>query len=275
MITQPHERNIFDQALLSHALTEAYPGICMIRLSCDDIMSATALDPNSSTLTYHSSTGPTEVSVVYYRCMYGPEDFGREEHWQGRERLERSRAINCPNLATQLAGCKKVQQVLTDAAFLKGRLPIPSDELRSTWMPIHALDDQGVCLVTDPAHAARFVLKPQREGGGHNIYKDAIPGYVANLSAEERKAYILMQLIETPSGVRNLLVRGGSSAPAAEVVSELGVLGVALFRSGPEEGQVKMLRNVEAGHLLRTKNSESDEGGVAVGISCLDSPYLI
>jgi hypothetical protein len=32
--------------------------------------------------------------------------------------------------------------------------------------------------------------------------------------------------------------------------------------------------NKEAGHLLRTKVSNSDEGGVAAGFAVLDSPYL-
>lgn len=33
--------------------------------------------------------------------------------------------------------------------------------------------------------------------------------------------------------------------------------------------------NESAGYLLRTKNSTTDEGGVAAGFSVLDSLYLI
>lgn len=33
--------------------------------------------------------------------------------------------------------------------------------------------------------------------------------------------------------------------------------------------------NQEAGYLLRTKSSDSDEGGVAAGFAVLDSPILI
>ena len=36
-----------------------------------------------------------------------------------------------------------------------------------------------------------------------------------------------------------------------------------------------MLENFEAGHLVRTKNEESNEGGIVVGFSVLDTPYLI
>jgi hypothetical protein len=36
-----------------------------------------------------------------------------------------------------------------------------------------------------------------------------------------------------------------------------------------------VLINKEAGHLVRTKTSSSNEGGVAAGFAVLDSPYLV
>jgi glutathione synthase len=33
--------------------------------------------------------------------------------------------------------------------------------------------------------------------------------------------------------------------------------------------------NRQAGHLLRTKSADSDEGGVAAGYAVLDSPFLV
>lgn len=36
----------------------------------------------------------------------------------------------------------------------------------------------------------------------------------------------------------------------------------------------KVLLSRAAGHLVRTKAAESDEGGVAAGYAVLDSPYL-
>ena len=36
----------------------------------------------------------------------------------------------------------------------------------------------------------------------------------------------------------------------------------------------KVVVNRAAGHLVRTKAAESDEGGVAAGYAVLDSPYL-
>ncbi len=36
-----------------------------------------------------------------------------------------------------------------------------------------------------------------------------------------------------------------------------------------------VLYNLEAGHILRTKEAEVTEGGVSVGIGCLDTPALV
>lgn len=86
-----------------------------------------------------------------------------------------------------------------------------------------------------------------------------------------------MELITPPEGVGNWLVRGGDNqARKADVVSELGIFGVSLFgpegSTGHEEGQVEVV-NREAGFLLRTKGRESDEGGVAIGKSCLSEGW--
>lgn len=37
----------------------------------------------------------------------------------------------------------------------------------------------------------------------------------------------------------------------------------------------KILYNKQCGHMLRTKLSSANEGGVAAGLGALDSPYLI
>ena len=59
------------------------------------------------------SDKPLEISTIYFRASYTPTDFPTPQHWETRILLQRSRAINCPSLPLQLAGGKKVQQVLT------------------------------------------------------------------------------------------------------------------------------------------------------------------
>lgn len=238
-------------------------------------------------------------------------------------------------MALQLAGAKKVQQVLTEPGVLEDFLLGPDrpdvgfgkgaggltmedvEKVRKTWIGLWPLDNselgtEGYRLAT--TQSQRFVLKPQREGGGNNIYRTDIPAALKALEHQQyiqqggrrekgevdaREAYILMELITPPEGVGNWLVRGGDNkARKADVVSELGIFGVSLFgpsrATGEGEGQVGVV-NREAGFLLRTKGRESDEGGVAiggfilfgsasfcawkttnqVGISSIDSPVLV
>jgi glutathione synthase len=144
---------------------------------------------------------------------------------------------------------------------------------------------QGHGKVSPGTRLARFkapslVLKPQREGGGNNVYREAIPAFLDALPAEEREAWIAMEMIETPRGVSGYLVRASPSSSGtdngstekkvvrAEVVSELGIFGYALFGEG-------VMVEREVGWLVRTKGTESNEGGVAAGFSVLDSVVLV
>ena len=57
-------------------------------------------------------------------------------------------------------------------------------------------------------------------------------------------------------------------------VSELGVYGAVLF-SPDQSGGAHFHADTSGGHLVRTKSSESNEGGVAVGFSVIDTPLLV
>ena len=234
------------------------------------------------TLPTHAT--PIEISVVYYRAGYTHTDYPTSSHYATRIKLERSRSIQCPSIALQLAGGKKVQEILSRPGiaeeFLLDETKGPErfctrdvEELRASWMNMWALDldgDEGVRRAR--ANADHLVLKPQREGGGNNIYKASIPRFLDGLKITDRQAWIAMELICPPDGVGNWLVRADGSAGRSvrrDVVSELGIFGWALFGDG---GAVK---EREAGWLVRTKGRESDEGGVAVGFSVLDSVVLI
>lgn len=227
---------------------------------------------------------PFEISVVYYRAGYTPTDYPTASEYATRIKLESSRAIQCPSIALQLAGGKKVQEVLSRPGVVESFLLDESrgperfnvrdmEELRESWMGMWSLDldlEEGVRRAR--TNALDLVLKPQREGGGNNVYKESIPGFLDGLPREEREAWIAMELIRPPEGVGNWLVRAGGGTEGCakgDVVSELGIYGWALFGGG---GKVK---ENSGGWLVRTKGRESDEGGVAVGFSVLDSVVLI
>ncbi|KAL8287348.1 hypothetical protein RQP46_003800 [Phenoliferia psychrophenolica] len=314
MVVQDAERNAFDQRALDWELQETH-NIGVLRIPFSTLHLHASLSPTTSALLISSHpslpssfTTPIEISVVYYRAGYTPTDYPSSTSWATRLLLERSLAIKCPTLALQLAGAKKVQQVLSSPTTLDSFLSIGSTQSTLSPPPIAALTPTDASLLlssftslypldSTPAGQSalalavsepeRFVLKPQREGGGNNVYRHDIPPYLASLASSDlskdpsepkaHEGYILMDLIEPPKGVESVMVRAGEEVGVrAEVVSELGVYGVALFRRSEEGGKgAEMLVNETVGHLLRTKGIDSDEGGVAVGFSVVDSPLLV
>jgi glutathione synthase len=264
-------------------------GIHVVRQTFDQLSGSATVDPSSRILMVAiPDKTPTQISTVYYRAGYSPVDYPTPLHYEIRISLERSRAIKCPSIQLQLAGGKKVQQVLTEPGVLESFLlngnlsgtssgDITAEDvaaIRDSWMNMWGLDEDGeVGASKARASADRLVLKPQREGGGNNVYKSSIPPFLDTLPVDEREVWIAMELINTPNWLGNYLVRAGSGTGGAvktEVVSELGIFGWALF--GPE---AKGIKEKEVGWLVRTKGKDSDEGGVATGFSVLDSLVLV
>ncbi|KAI0036289.1 glutathione synthase [Vararia minispora EC-137] len=303
-IVQPGERNIFDQRLLEYELLEAY-NIRTLRQTFAELQTSASLSSTRALLTAggehtpnsprpphpthappvphspHAPNAPIEAAVVYFRAGYTPTDYDGPKAYALRGLLERSRAIQCPSIALQLAGGKKVQEVLARPGVLERFVHDADDAraLRETWVGMWGLDarrDEGAeepepaGTVLARARAPDLVLKPQREGGGNNVYRSSIPSFLSALPARERRAWIAMELIRPPAGVGGYLVRSGAPrAHADRVVSELGVFGWALF------GRGQGVREQEAGWLVRTKADGVDEGGVAAGFSVLDSVLLV
>ncbi|KAF8272610.1 hypothetical protein EI94DRAFT_1769707 [Lactarius quietus] len=205
LVVQPNERNVFDQRLLEYQLFESY-GIPVSRRTFTELRTSASISPSRALLVAPTSPklnqAPVEISVVYYRAGYSPVDYASPADYATRALLERSRARR-----------KKVQEVLTRPGVLE-RFLAPSEGPNRC--------AKAGCGYEAVRRARELVLKPQREGGGNNIYRDGIPPFVAQLPVRERAAWIAMELIRPPHGVGAHLVR-------ASVVSELGVFGWALF----------------------------------------------
>ncbi len=116
----------------------------------------------------------------------------------------------------------------------------------------------------------KFVLKPQLEGGGNNIYGSEITKFLNKINPEELEAYIAMERI-FPAVGKNYLVRPGMTVELVDTVSELGVYGYLLG----DISKQTVIKNVSGGHFLKTKETGVDEGGIMAGASSLDSPFLI
>lgn len=261
------QRNIFDHRCIENELWSR--NIKVIRRRLTDVYERGSLDEKK-----HLYVDGYEVAVAYFRTGYMPQDYN-ERGWEARLMMERSMAVKCPDIATQLVGTKKVQQELSRPHILEKFLPdFPGAvaRIRETFAGLYSLDigeegDQTVKVAL--ANPEQYVLKPQREGGGNNIYGDEIRevlGKVRNTS--ERTSYILMDKIK-PKPVRNCLLKANGQLQISECISELGIFGVYVRQGG------EMVLNERVGHLLRTKATEHADGGVAAGVAVLDNPYLV
>ncbi|KIY73587.1 glutathione synthase [Cylindrobasidium torrendii FP15055 ss-10] len=264
-VVQPGERNVFDQRWLEYDLLEK-SNIKVIRQTFDELADSAVVEPSSSVLKVNN----VEISTVYFRAGYTPTDYPTSAQYDTRFLLERSRAIKCPSYPLQLAGGKKVQQVLAQEGVLERFIDsAAAQELRASWMEMWGLDEEDGTRKAAERHM-QLVLKPQREGGGNNVYKEAIPPFLETLDAQEKAAWIAMALIVPPEGIQGHLVKAEVEGNVkTEVVSELGIFGYSLFGAG----EVKAEK--EIGWLVRTKGKDSNEGGVASGFSVLDSIVLV
>ncbi|KAJ2629380.1 Glutathione synthetase [Coemansia sp. RSA 1290] len=223
MVVQPDERNVFDQRFIEQRLWERH-NIKVLRLSFAEIKVKCHVDND-----HRLFVGDSEVAVAYYRSGYAPTDFPSEIEWDGRWLVERSRAIAVPSLAYHLAGCKKIQQVLAQPGVVE-RFIADSEvaaRVRECFVGLYPLDSSSegqAAFSMAIENPSRFVLKPQREGGGYNSYGEDIPKLLNSMSSEERRGYILMDLIRAPE-FSSVLLRNGELV-AADVVSELGIYGI-------------------------------------------------
>ncbi|XP_030388871.1 glutathione synthetase isoform X2 [Gopherus evgoodei] len=261
------QRNIFDQRCVENELWTR--NIRVIRRQFEDVFEKASLD-NDRRLYMEGQ----EVAVVYYREGYMPENYNKQ-NWEARLLIERSKAVKCPDIATQLAGTKKVQQELSQPGVVERLLPSQAEavaRIRATFTGLYSLDmdEEGAKVVAMAiADPERYVLKPQREGGGNNLYGEELKQLLEKIKdSPERASYILMDKI-TPRTSMNYLLRAHSPLKISECVSELGVFGVYV-RQGKD-----IVVNKHVGHLLRTKAIEHADGGVAAGVAVLDTPYVI
>uniref|UniRef100_A0A915IXI3 Glutathione synthetase n=1 Tax=Romanomermis culicivorax TaxID=13658 RepID=A0A915IXI3_ROMCU len=219
-----------------------------------------------------------EVAVVYFRSGYLPTHYETSADWQIRLDIERSSAIKCPWIGAHLTGTKKVQQVLTESN-LRNKFGVEQEtRMKRTFAGMYSLDVNNPKIDQIKAWAMeypeKFVLKvkkgsmPQREGGGNNIYGPALFETLKNTPPDELETFVLMERLD-PFVHENILVRADQQLKVVKVDSELGVFGYVL---GSRNGIVKQ---GNFGHIIRTKPSHFDEGGISTGKAAHDAPFLI
>ncbi|XP_070037109.1 glutathione synthetase, chloroplastic [Nicotiana tomentosiformis] len=263
-VVQAEERNMYDQHWLSASLREKHQ-VTTTRKTLAEIDAHGEL-LEDGTLVVDGEA----VAVIYFRAGYAPSDYHAESEWSARLLMEQSRAVKCPSISYHLAGTKKIQQELAKPnvleRFLENKEAIA--KLRKCFAGLWSLDESNT--VKDAIERpGLYVMKPQREGGGNNIYGEDVREALLKLQKEGTgsDAFILMQRI-FPTVSHSILMREG--IPHKEqTISELGIYGTYL------RNKTEVLINQQAGYLMRTKVSSSNEGGVAAGFAVLDSIYLV
>jgi glutathione synthase len=125
-----------------------------------------------------------------------------------------------------------------------------------------------------------WVLKPQREGGGNNLFgKDlhaALKGIhdSSSSSSSSKEYYTLMRKIKSkPQGPREYISKSG--VPHHEQgISELGLFTTLLVVNDNEKKKKEEVMTSMGGAFCRTKHPDRDEGGVCSGNGFIDIPYF-
>ena len=287
-VVQGRNVNICDERPLEYALWDNEPSVPAFRVVFgEEIIERCSLGSSKELLFRPSGSSlHHEISVVYLRAGYDTEEFYHEHGKMSRLLLERSRAIKCPSLLSQLATTKKVQQALSMPGSLEHFIDDPHKlgMLRSSFMPMYPLDDEtelglkGRSLALDPRSAADHILKPSLEGGGHNVFGESICEFLQTISEQQWQNYILMETIRPPL-THNYLMSPFELCDCT-TVSELGIFGACLWRrrEGSRDHRSprrSVISNSEAGWSLKTKRHEIDEMSVVKGFGCFTSPILV
>ncbi|CAI7658501.1 unnamed protein product [Penicillium manginii] len=283
-IVQPYNFNIADERPIEYALWNQDDVVPNYRLDFPDILEYTQLTKDRALL-FHppwlASKKPVEISVVYQRAGYEAGEYNKTG-WDARLQLEKSTAIKCPSVLGHLTTFKKVQQALTEPGALE-RFLSPSEvaRIRETFVPVHRLDEsteglEARRIACDPKRSTNYILKPSLEGGGNNVYGNAIPAFLNSTPSSHWSKYILMEKIHPPDA-DNLLI-GSACLDGGQTVSELGVLGCCLWQrtTAKKSGtRCDMLQNSAGGWTFKTKFADIDEMSVVKGYGCFDTPYLV
>lgn len=267
VVTEDRTINLCDQRGLEFQIGRQRPDIRVVRRSWTSLHETAQFTEDRKFLVHG-----LEVALVYYRFCYDPSHFTSEKSWSLRLQIETSRAIKCPSIQYHLAGVKKLQQLLVDPQLAERFLSRGAvKELAQTYTGLYGLEmnergDEALKMALE--RPDEFVLKPQREGGGNNLYGSDIVNVLNSIrNSHERKGYILMDIIRAPVN-ESILVIPGEGGTICNITSELGIYGSILASKN------QVLFNEEDGHVLRSKKVGVNEGGVSAGFGVIDSPLL-
>ncbi|XP_037560836.2 glutathione synthetase [Dermacentor silvarum] len=174
-----------------------------------------------------------EIAVVYYRSGYSASQM-TEEDWETRLTIELSSAVKCPSLGYQLAGTKKVQQVLAQEGIVERFFPDDVkavQRIRSTFVGSYSLDltPEGDSAAQKAMRSpSKYVLKKEGEADEIHIFGCEVADQLALLAGKkQRETCVLMDRIRPPV-TSSYLVAPNAAVRLQNVASEIGIFGVVL-----------------------------------------------
>jgi glutathione synthetase len=219
------------------------------------------------------------VSLFYFRAGYVEKDYLEEDNWEAREMIELCTAIKCPNMNTFLCTFKIFQYHLLKTENLKKYFTddlIVNDLLRFFTKIFYVQDlndEEKKSLFKEMASdVSKYIVKPQKEGGGNNFYNEDIlkiipTGEDVSQLGDVIKSAIVMERVYPPEFDAAILFE--NKCKISKCVSEVSVYGIVISDDNT------IHNNKSLGFLLRTKEKNSQEGGVLIGSSAVDLPCLL
>ena len=188
MVVQEGEANSIDQTIIQQAAAER--GARVYRMSLSEIASSCSDVAFGDDIYIHMGGKKEKVALFYFRAGYQPQDYNDESDWSTREIIEGSSAIKCPDVYYHLAGAKKVQQMLAGEGVVESVSGVVGAEQLFTGLWGLGDDDEDVVNMAIQDKNG-YVLKPQREGGGNNLYKDNMVEALRTMSRVSRLVWWL------------------------------------------------------------------------------------
>lgn len=267
VVQDDKEYNLFDQRPVEISLFTKY-GIRVRRKTLSQLNKTMKLGLNDTLLLEDD-----EVAIGYFRSGYNPSFYPTSDEWHTRLIMEQSRAIICPDIGMHLMTFKSIQVKLSQPGIIEKYIKdsAVAEKISSVFAEQIALDG------SDRAEAAisrakmdqtAYVLKPNKEGGGNNLFNDDAINFLNEITDNETLAsYVLMQRLHPPS-FPVCLVNPDKKPEIAQGNNELGVMGHLI----EVDGRVEL--NIEAGHVQKVKNVKDNESGISCGFGYVDSPLL-
>ncbi|KAL0234601.1 hypothetical protein PCE1_001637 [Barthelona sp. PCE] len=288
MICLDGELNQFDQYLMMTDLYEKH-GIKPLRCTRSQISEITFDEENR--VFFRGN----EIGIIYWRTFYNHHQT-TPEFWDLRRKLEKSKAYCVPTAAAQLIGSKYMQATLSNPDIVRKYLSCYTEE---EIQEVASSLGHGISHTVTPEftqhkdmknfvmYPERWVLKPQGEGGSNNFF--GMDGIVRlgltdlheslkadptleiaeelrNRFADDWNQFVLMKWIKPTVFDAEFLI-GDKLTHYEDAIFELGIFNTTFVPHSSDESIITR----SDGYLLRTKRKDDREGGMAVGISMLDS----